>query len=135
MIDTNLPIIEAISVGIFLKNKDKFLLLQRTDTSIWEFPKGHIEKNDDDFGTILREVREETGITEFEIKKYVGSLTFDINKTSFIKRRTIKYYFAETNVYEIILSSEHCNFLWLDKKMVLEHLQFEDIKEIFLKLN
>jgi 8-oxo-dGTP pyrophosphatase MutT (NUDIX family) len=33
----------------------------------WDFPKGHIEKNENEMAAVLREVKEETGIANIEI--------------------------------------------------------------------
>ena len=57
------------SCGFILLNFDSILLLQYPQGH-WSFPKGHIEKADSDHhSTALRELTEETGISEVSIDK------------------------------------------------------------------
>lgn len=54
------------SCGIVVFAKDgkcwKVLLIRHKAGSHWAFPKGHVEKNENEFQTAIREVREETGV-------------------------------------------------------------------------
>ena len=36
---------------------------------IWDFAKGNIEKNEDELETLKRELKEETGISDFKLIK------------------------------------------------------------------
>jgi 8-oxo-dGTP pyrophosphatase MutT (NUDIX family) len=55
------------SCGFILLNFDSILLLQYPQGH-WSFPKGHVEKADSDHhSTALRELTEETGISEVRI--------------------------------------------------------------------
>ena len=55
------------SCGFILLNFDSILLLQYPQGH-WSFPKGHVEKADSDHhSTALRELTEETGISEVSI--------------------------------------------------------------------
>ena len=62
--------------GVFIvvyrgKSKIEYLILKRKlHWKGWEFPKGGIEKKEDEFETVKREVKEETGLKIIEIKKY-----------------------------------------------------------------
>ena len=46
--------------AIIIKNK-KVLLIQQTD-GFWGFPKGHVEQNETEEQTTIREVKEETNL-------------------------------------------------------------------------
>jgi len=50
---------------VYYKNGDKLqiLILKHKMGGQWSFPKGHIEKNETEIETALREVHEETGLT------------------------------------------------------------------------
>ena len=55
------------SCGLILRNGDLILLL-RYPQGHWGFPKGHVEENDMSHqATAIRELEEETGITDVEI--------------------------------------------------------------------
>ena len=70
------------SAGVFLYNEKtgKFLLLKRSEGSYWEFPKGHIEKRETHKDTLKRELREETGMTQFDILGRAGRISFVLNR-------------------------------------------------------
>lgn len=57
------------SVGAVVFRKDlnrfQFLILKRADNAIWEFPKGHIEKDENELDTLKREILEELGINNY----------------------------------------------------------------------
>jgi len=50
------------SCGCIVFNKKKKVLLVKMIDSHWSFPKGHIEENETEYDTALREVKEETNI-------------------------------------------------------------------------
>lgn len=50
------------SCGIILYNEKKQYLIIRHLTGHWDFPKGHVEKNETEEETALREIMEETGL-------------------------------------------------------------------------
>ena len=55
-------------ITIYRDTEDFFLILQNPDDkSLWGFPKGHHEGNETPKETALRELREETGITQVEL--------------------------------------------------------------------
>ena len=124
------------SAGAFLFNEklQKFLLLKRVNNPFWEFPKGHIEENEEIHETLKREIEEETGIKSIEISNKVGELVFAIDKGTFIKKRVIHYFLVKTHEELIHLSPEHSESIWLNHNGVLQHLQFEDIKELFRQI-
>ena len=61
------------SCGLILRNGDLILLL-RYPQGHWGFPKGHVEENDlSHQATAIRELEEETGITDVEIIGKTGA--------------------------------------------------------------
>jgi len=66
----------------------------------WDFPKGHIEGGETDADAALREVAEETGITELTIEK-------DLNSTYHIfKNENEQFVLKETHWYQMRTHSE-----------------------------
>ena len=58
------------SCGVVLFNETKVLLLQHPDgTKVghWDFPKGHVEIGESELQTAVRELAEETGITDLRV--------------------------------------------------------------------
>jgi len=63
---------EERSCGVILVlrksgDEDRFLILhQNNKTKVWSFPKGHVEGDETPKETAIRELKEETGITDIE---------------------------------------------------------------------
>ena len=65
----NFKMIEAAG-GIVQNDKKEILFINRLGK--WDLPKGKIEKGEKEEGCALREVTEETGVTNLQLKKKVG---------------------------------------------------------------
>jgi 8-oxo-dGTP pyrophosphatase MutT (NUDIX family) len=57
--------------GIVLNERDEILVIYRR--SKWDLPKGHLDKNETFEGCAIREVREETGLRNLSIVKFIGN--------------------------------------------------------------
>jgi len=56
---------------IFSNNRKEVLLVKRRDVPVWVLPGGGIEENETPEETVIREVKEETGLT-IKIKKKIA---------------------------------------------------------------
>lgn len=65
----NFKVIEAAG-GIVQNDKKEILFIHRLGK--WDLPKGKIEKSEKEEDCALREVTEETGVTDLHLKKKVG---------------------------------------------------------------
>ncbi len=90
---------------IISKHNGKWVLCKHKERSTYEVPGGHREKGEDIFETAKRELYEETGATDFEIKPVcVYSVTAPDN---FDGQETFgMLYFADIKEFEIELHSE-----------------------------
>lgn len=112
----------------------KLYLLLHYRSGHWEFPKGHIEKGEEEKETAEREIEEETGIRHLEfiegfrepIKYY-----FRIKKKTVFK--TVVFYLARTRTKKIRLSPEHTGYKWLYYKQAEKQLTFKNAKKIIEK--
>ena len=137
-----MPIERSAGAIIFKKNKDvKYLLLHYPSNSkakkdYWDLPKGHIEKNEDEKETVLREVEEETGLKDVRFvegfREFIKYFFKFRGKTIF---KTVVFYLAETKTEEIKISKEHIGYKWLQYKEALRQLTFNNAKEILKKAN
>ena len=106
---------DIVSKGIiFNPNTKRVLLIQRSNADdigadTWENAGGNVEEGEDPEAAIIREIREETGITDISVKRvaYVALLPF--------KPVLIVVYLCETNTETVSLSNEHQAYIWADK--------------------
>ncbi len=134
---------KEVSAGIvvFLKNSKglKFLLLQGGN-GIWNFPKGHLEKNETLEQAALREVWEETGLKIKKINKKFKEKIFyyfqQKQKNRKQKIYKIVYFFlAQSYSKKVRLSYEHKKFIWASYEKAFEKLKYKNLKKILKKAN
>ena len=61
------------SAGGVIINGDGNLLLVQQHNNSWSFPKGGVHEGESELDAALREIREETGLTELELISDLGS--------------------------------------------------------------
>lgn len=91
------------AVGAVVFQNDEYLLVHKVKSIVsnihiegqWDFPKGGIQETDRDLKTsILRELKEETGSTNYKIiKQFTRQISFSFPKThKYDKQETIMFY-------------------------------------------
>ena len=124
------------SCGIVLFNSDEFLLIQHPtksngDEGHWDFPKGHVEGNETELETAKRELIEETGIVNFRLfDGFRHRIEYNFQKGNEMVPKEVIFFLAESNTKEVELSSEHQNFVWLNKDLAYNKLTYTNAKEV-----
>ena len=124
------------SCGIVLFNSDEFLLIQHPtksngDEGHWDFPKGHVEGNETELETSKRELIEETGIVNFRLfDGFRHRIEYNFQKGNEMVPKEVIFFLAESNTKEVELSSEHQNFVWLNKDLAHNKLTYTNAKEV-----
>ncbi|OGZ53563.1 MAG: hypothetical protein A3B25_00465 [Candidatus Ryanbacteria bacterium RIFCSPLOWO2_01_FULL_48_26] len=129
---------KEISAGIIVFRRTqegpKFLLLYHGH-NYWNFAKGKIEKEEDSLAAALREVREETGLANQDIRLIKD---FKAHERFYFKRqgqqvfKIVIFYLAETRTVDIKVSSEHEGYGWFlirDAKNILG--KYKDSQRVF----
>ncbi len=112
-----------VSLQIILKNKIGKILILNQDGK-WLLPGGRIQKDEKWDNALSREIKEETGIDDFQIEKILDVRTTDDNDQFIIT------FFGHAEKTEVILSSEHQDFQWIDiKELDLYKFWHPSIKE------
>jgi len=100
-------------------NQDKVLLLKRSDFDddggSWEFTGGSIDQGETPIEALIREVNEETGISDLVINHllYVTMTDRDI---------IIVAYVCSSETTKITLSEEHSEYVWVAKPDLVKYL-------------
>ena len=124
---------EDFSVAAVVYNGDEYLLL-KYGLGHWGFVKGHKEKGETDEETILRELEEESGITDATIIKgfqedYEYYFSFKGQKI----HKRVKCYLIRSNTKEVKISYEHVDYVWLRIKEAIKQASFSNSKNILKK--
>ena len=107
---------------IYNKGLNRLLLLRRCDSDdvgagTWENVGGNFEDGETPEEALCREVREETGITDYKIIKIAYAVILDNELPDLLI-----VYLCETETEEIKLSFEHQDYVWADEAMCRELL-------------
>lgn len=112
-----------------------FLLLHYP-SGHWDFVKGKIEKNENPYQTVVRETKEETGISDLSfIDKFEESVEYDFEFEGKLIHKKVILFLAKTNTEKIKISHEHVDFVWLDYENALKKITFENAKSVLSKSN
>ena len=121
---------------VFRKEKEPVYLLLHYEAKHWDFPKGHVEKNETDEQTVRREVAEETGIKDIKlIKGFKERIQYYYKLKSETINKTVNFYIARANTEKVTISFEHIGFAWLTYEKAMEKLTYKNAKEILEKAN
>lgn len=112
--------------GVIINECDEVVIVF-TDTHSWQFPKGTVEKNEKYLDTALREIKEETGLSNLE---YINSLpiysrlsTHEPNTS-----REIHYFLFKTQKQILNPSAEVSQCKWIAIQKVEEELTYPEDK-------
>jgi 8-oxo-dGTP pyrophosphatase MutT (NUDIX family) len=123
------------SVGAVIKLRPvegtaEFLLL-RNRRGFWGFPQGHKEKGETEIQTLVREVKEETGISELDIRSYIGKITYSYYRGDGVRSdKEVRFYYAMTPTKEVKISEEHADFTWATLKEAFSLLDHAKLRQI-----
>ena len=108
--------IKRFVTGGIIKKGEKVLLLRRKSNEfmegIYELPSGKVEKNESLNRTLLREIKEETGLDVNKIDEYIGS--FDYKSSSGEKTRQFNFVVGVENEEINLNPAEHDDFAWVE---------------------
>jgi 8-oxo-dGTP pyrophosphatase MutT (NUDIX family) len=128
------------SCGSVVFRKDRqveYLLLQsgsRARPGPWDFSKGEVDYGETEKNTALRELREETGITDVRfLEGFREEISYFYRREGKIILKTAVFFLFETWSSEVKLSWEHIGYEWLVYDQALERLSFANSRKILMK--
>lgn len=124
----------AGAVTCYLRDgKPKYLLLHYEE-GYWGFPKGHIERGENEQQAALRELAEETGIQHvFLLHGFQGFNKYYFSRGGETIYKEVVYFLAESPAKDVIISDEHIGFRWLPFDMAIKAITFPNDKDILTK--
>lgn len=131
-----------ISCGavVFIREgKDIFYLLLYRKAhdnykELWDFPRGLVEKGENEKETIIREIKEETGIEYLKILDgFKDKIKWFYRKEGQLINKEATYYLAETKSNKVQISHEHDDYKWCKYEDALKLITFKNTKDIIKK--
>lgn len=119
---------------LFRKDEKVMYLLLHYEEGHWDFPKGNVENGEEEKETVMREVKEETGISDVGfIKGFKEKITYFYIRNSKKIFKEAVFYLAETKEKNIKLSYEHIGYKWLGYDDALKQITYKNSKGILRK--
>jgi len=119
---------------IFKQNTVRKYLLLHYEGGHWDFVKGHMEGNETEKETVLRETQEEAGITDLAFidgfRHRIGYYYRRAGRTVF---KEVIFYLLESRTDAVRLSREHVGFDWLSYEKAYVRLTYKNAKDTIEK--
>jgi bis(5'-nucleosidyl)-tetraphosphatase len=123
---------EERSAGAVLFNDDgdriRYLVLNYP-AGHWDFPKGNVEKGEEQVATVRREIEEETGIKNVEILPgFNRKIEYYYQRSGELVRKEVRYMLARSATRDVTLSAEHQNYAWLELEKAIDRVTYRNSK-------
>jgi 8-oxo-dGTP pyrophosphatase MutT (NUDIX family) len=126
---------EERSAGVVLFRADPAVTGERVFLLLdygryWDYPKGHVEQGEDDLTAALRELREETGISDAHVlPDFRHDITYFFrDRKKGLIRKTVTFFLASTESTDVTLSDEHVGYVFLPFDEALARLNYPNAK-------
>jgi 8-oxo-dGTP pyrophosphatase MutT (NUDIX family) len=116
-----------VTQNAVIKNSEGLVLILKHTTGNWLLPGGKINSGENSMDGLKREIKEETGIENFEINKILDIDSWiEDDKGTYV----VTFLIDAPNVSEIKLSDEHIEYAWVGLDDIDNyHFWHEDIKK------
>ena len=111
-------------------NGERFYLVEQMLGGHWGVPKGHIEGNEKEEETALREIKEEVGLDVIIDTGFRTVETYS-PKDGFIK--DVVYFVAYSKSMDTTMQAEEVKDIkWVKLKEAIDLIEFQDMQEIII---
>ncbi len=127
--------VRRFSTGVIVMNEKKILLIKRTPDDfmggIFEVPGGGIDEGETVDASLIRELKEETGLIVKKIIRFVDY--FEYESSGGERTRQFNVVVDVENVEKVTLSQEHTEFVWVKKEDINKFNITDGTKTALLK--
>ena len=121
---------------VFKRSSEVCFLLLRYEAGHWDFVKGNVEANEGEKDTVMRELREETGITVAHfVDGFRVRIEYFYRRQGETIRKEVVFFLVESETSSIKLSFEHVDYAWLNYQQAAERMTFKNAKDVLIKAN
>ncbi|MBD3360867.1 NUDIX domain-containing protein [Candidatus Peregrinibacteria bacterium] len=116
------------------KDGERLYLVLKYPGGHFDFPKGHVEDGEKEHETALRELLEETGISDLEIiDGFREEISYRYNKKGKPSHKHVIFFLGKTNLENIKISHEHLDSYWLPYDAAYNKATFDNAKNLLKK--
>jgi len=106
-------------------------LLLRYPAGHWDLPKGNIEKGEEPIQTMVREVREETGIVGLRVVQgYERKIEYFYRRDGKKVHKTVVFFLTETTEEKVTISFEHQDYGWFDYPEAIKTVTYPNARRL-----
>lgn len=119
---------------IFRRAGRKEYLLLHYGAGHWDFAKGHMEAREEETQTVVREVKEETGLEQIAfINEFREMISYYYRRKARTVFKEVVFFLVEASGGTVKISGEHIGYEWLPFQNAYDRLTFKNAKEILRK--
>lgn len=132
-----MPSEKSCGAVVFRKeNGVVYYLLLHHESGHWDFVKGNVEQNEQEKDTVLRELKEETGIEGAKfIEDFREKIKYFYRRDGNLINKEVIFFLIETGTKDVKISFEHTGFKWLIFSDALKAVTFQNSKDVLKKAN
>lgn len=129
---------ETTSGGVVFRRNEKTndleILLIKDAKNRWTIPKGHVEPNEEPKDTAAREINEETGLQEMQVRDWLGKVNFRYRRSHTLVLMTMHIYLVQGLGDTNSLHPEDwlSDIQWLPATKAVDSIAYEDIGKLML---
>lgn len=120
---------------VFIKKEDQMLyLLLNYAARHWDFVKGNVEAGETEKQTVIRELNEETSITDAKfIQGFREPISYYYRRQGITVHKEVVFFLMQSQTDTVKLSFEHIGYVWLEYNQAMEKLNFKNAKDVLQK--
>ncbi|NLZ46755.1 MAG: NUDIX domain-containing protein [Clostridiales bacterium] len=109
----------------------EILLIKHINSGHWSFPKGHVEGNETEIETAIREIKEETGIDVIIDQSFREIVTYSPRKDT---HKQVVYFLGKAKNTDFVPQEEEISEIrWVEIGLATSVLAYENDRSIVAK--
>jgi len=119
---------------VFKRGGEIEYLLLHYEAGHWDYVKGQVEPHETERETVIRELQEETGISNAVfVEGFRETVNYVYRREAKTVYKEVIFYMIESKESNVRLSYEHVGYEWLNYEKALARLTFPNAKKVLTK--